>query len=116
MQKTKSFIPGPISPQMASVQNTLGARNFSLLARNSARRHLNRHRQRLKCTFSFVMIILPANIINMQCHASALGKALQAVWNHLSAEIADLFSFQGHVDDGVWTIGEVNDSTGEGFV
>jgi len=36
--------------------------------------------------------------------------------NHLSAKISNLLSFQGHVDDRVWTIGEINDSAGKGFV
>jgi hypothetical protein len=63
-----------------------------------------------------MMIILPPNIINMQRHAGALGKALQAVWNHLGTKVSYLLSFQGHVDNRIWAIGKVDNSTGESFV
>jgi len=40
-------------------------------------------------------------------HTRALREAVQAVWNHLAAKIADLLAAQTEVADAVGAVGEV---------
>lgn len=63
-----------------------------------------------------MMIILASYTINMQRDPRILRKALHAMRDHLTAQIADLLTLETEFDDCVGTVGEVDDGAGEGFV
>jgi hypothetical protein len=56
-----------------------------------------------------VVIIITVSTTNMQRHTRSLGKALQTVRDHLSAEIADLLALEAEVNDCPRPAGEIND-------
>lgn len=99
-----------------SAQSALGARNLSLSALNPSRSHADSHGQRLERTLSPVVVVVAAQAVDVQRDARGLGKALQAVGDHLAAEIAELLALEAQVDDGVGPVGEVDDGAGEGLV
>ena len=80
------------------------------------RRHTHRHRQRLERALRPMMIVLAPQTVHMQRDARALGEALQAVRQHLGAEVAELLAAQAEVDDGVGPVGEVDDGARESVV
>lgn len=63
-----------------------------------------------------MVVVVAAKAVDVQRDARGLGKALQTVGNHLAAEIADLLALEAQVDDGVRSVGEINDGAGEGLV
>ncbi len=71
-----------------SAQCTLGAGNLALLAGNPGGSHANGHSKSLKRTLSPVVVVVTAQAVNVQGDASGLSKALQAVRDHLAAELA----------------------------
>ena len=52
----------------------------------------------------------------MNCRPARLGKTMKHMGNHLCAQIPDLLAGEGQFDDGVGTVGQVNDAEAEGFV
>lgn len=103
-------------PVILSAQSALGARNLSLSALYPSRSHANSHRQRLERTLSPVVVVVAAQAVDVQRDARGLGKALQAVGDHLAAEITELLALEAQVDDGVGPVGEIDDGAGEGLV
>lgn len=65
-----------------------------------------------------MMIILPLEHIHVQRDARIERKALQAVGDHLGAQVADLLSLEAGVEvgDEVGAVGEIDDGAGEGLV
>jgi hypothetical protein len=63
-----------------------------------------------------VVVVVTVQAVNVQCDTSTLSKALQAVRNHLSAELAEPLSLQAKVNNGVGTVREVDDGAREGLV
>ena len=70
----------------------------------------------LEGTLGPVVVVVAAYAVNVQCCAAGLGKALQAVGNHLAAQVADLLAAQAQVTDAVGAVGEVYYGAREGFV
>ena len=62
------------------------------------------------------MVIIPPQAIHMQRDAGGLRKALQAVRDHLGAEVADLLALQAQVHDAVGPVRQVDDGAAEGLV
>ena len=93
----------------ALIQHPLGTHHLSLPPGNPARRHPNRHGQRLKRTLSPVVVIVASYTINMQRDTSALREALQTMRQHLGAQIADFLALQTKVYHGVGPVGEIDD-------
>jgi hypothetical protein len=52
----------------------------------------------------------------MECNAGSLGKALQTVRHHLTAQLAEPLAFKTELDDAIGTVREIDDGAGEGFV
>lgn len=52
----------------------------------------------------------------MECHSCTLGKALQTVRNHLSAQRSEPLSLEAKVDNTVRSVGQIDDGAGQGFV
>lgn len=71
-----------------SAQCTLGAGNLTLLASNPGSSHANSHSQSLKGALSPVVVVITAQAVDVQGDASGLSKALQAMGDHLGAELA----------------------------
>ncbi len=63
-----------------------------------------------------MMVVIPPETIDMQRHPRGLRKALQAVRDHLGAEVADLFAPQAEVDDAVGAVGQVDHRAAESLV
>ena len=63
-----------------------------------------------------MVVIIPPQAIHMQGHTSGLRKALQAVRDHLGAEVADLFAPQSQVDNAVGPVREIDYRPAEGLV
>lgn len=99
-----------------STQCALGAGNLSLLARNPGRRHANRHSQRLEGTLSPVVVVVAPQTVDVDGEASGLSKALYAVGDHLRAELAEELALEAQFDNGVRSVGEVDDGAREGLV
>lgn len=99
-----------------SAQSALSARNLSLSALNPSRSHANSHRQRLERTLGPVVVVVAAQAVDVQRDACGLGKALQAVGDHLAAELAEHLALEAQIDDGVRSVGQIDDSAGEGLV
>lgn len=85
-------------------QSALGARNLALLAGYPRGSSLDSDSKSLKGTLSTVVIIVTVKAVNVQCNTSTLGEALQAVRNHLSAELAEPLSLQTKVNNAVGTV------------
>lgn len=62
------------------------------------------------------MIIITISATNMQSHIRRLRKALQAMGDHLRAQIANLLTLEAEVDHGPGAAGEIDDGPGKGFV
>ena len=104
------------APDSFSVKHTLGTRLLALPTLDPRRRHPSGHSQRLECALSPVVVILTTQAVYVQRNAGTLGEALEAVGNHLAAEVANLLAAQTEVDDGVGAVGQVNDGAREGLV
>lgn len=99
-----------------SAQSALGAGNLSLSALNPGSSHANSHGQRLEGALSPVVVVVAPQAVDVQGDTGGLGKALQAVGDHLAAELAEVLALEAQVDDGVRAVGEIDDGAGEGLV
>jgi len=97
-------------------QHTLSTRHFSLASNDRRARHPQRNRQRLERALRAVVVVVAVQAVHVHCHASALREAVQAVRDHLAAQVADLLAAQAQVADAVGAIGEVDYRAREGFV
>lgn len=104
------------SPLPLRAQRALGARNLALLAGHLARRQPHSHGQRLERALCPVVVVEAAQTVDVQRDACALRKALQAVRDHLAAEVANLFALEAELDDAVGPIGDVDDGARQGLV
>lgn len=80
-------------------QNSLCTRNLSFPSNNRTARHPDANSQRLERTLRPVVIIVPPNTINVHRNTRALRKTLQTMWNHLAAQIANLFPLETEIYD-----------------
>lgn len=63
-----------------------------------------------------MVVVLAAQAVDVKCNPRTLCEALQAVRDHLAAEIADLLALQAEIYDAVGPVRKVDDSATEGFV
>jgi hypothetical protein len=70
----------------------------------------------LEGTLGPVVVVVAAYAVHVQCSAASLGKALQAVGNHLAAQVAQLLPLQPQVGDTVGAVAEVDDGARQSLV
>jgi hypothetical protein len=63
-----------------------------------------------------VVVVVAVQAVDVHGDARALSEAVQAVRDHLAAEVADFFAAQAQVADAVGAVREVDDGAREGFV
>jgi hypothetical protein len=63
-----------------------------------------------------VVVIIASDNIHVHCHARTLGETLQTMRQHFGAQVAELLTVELQVGDAEGTVGQVDDSTSEGFV
>ena len=97
-------------------QHTLGTRHLSLAPNNRRARHPQCNSQRLERALRAVVVVVAVQAVHVHRHAGALREAVQAVRDHLAAQVADLLAAQAQVADAVGAVGEVDDGAREGFV
>jgi hypothetical protein len=90
-------------------QHTLSARHLSLPSNNRRTRHPQRNSQRLERALRTVVVVVAVQAVDVHGDAGSLREAVQAVWNHLAAEVADFLAAQAEVADAVGAVGEVDD-------
>ncbi|KAH6611547.1 hypothetical protein Trco_001567 [Trichoderma cornu-damae] len=101
---------------MTIAHRALGAGDLSLLSLDPGGRHADRHGQRLEGALGPVVVVVAPQAVDVQGDAGGLGEALQAVGDHLCAELAEELAPEAQVDDGVGPVGEVDDGSREGLV
>lgn len=79
-------------PNVNLIQHTLGAPNLTLPLLDNSGRMPYSHGKCLERTLSPVVIIVSPEAIHMQRSSRCLGKALQAMRNHLAAQVTNLLS------------------------
>lgn len=70
----------------------------------------------LEGTLGPVVVVVAAYAVHVQCCAASLGKALQAVGDHLAAQVAQLLPLQPQVGDAVGTVAQVDDGARQSLV
>jgi hypothetical protein len=63
-----------------------------------------------------VVVVVAVQAVHVHGDAGALREAVQAVRDHLAAQVAELLAAQAQVADAVGAVGEVDDGAREGFV
>lgn len=63
-----------------------------------------------------MVVVVAAKAVHVHRDAGALRKAVQAVRDHLAAQVADLLAAQVQLADAVGAVREVDDGAREGFV
>lgn len=69
----------------------------------------NRNSQSLERTLSTVVVILAVRTANMQSDTRRLGETLQAMGNHLGAQVADLLTPKTEINHRPRPAGEIDD-------
>lgn len=57
------------------------------------------------------MVVIASNAVHVHGECCRLGKALEEVRNHLTAQIADFLPLQTQIDYGEWPSRQIDDST-----
>ena len=76
----------------------------------------DRNRQCLERTLGAVVVVVAVRAANMQSHIRSLRKALQAVRNHLGAQVANLLTTEAQVDNRPRSAREIDHGPGESLV
>lgn len=63
-----------------------------------------------------MVVIVPPEAVYVQGDAPGLGEALEAVGDHLAAQVANLLALQAQVDDREGPVGQVDDGARQGLV
>lgn len=63
-----------------------------------------------------MVVVVAADAVDVHCDARALCEAVQAVRDHLAAQVADLLAAEVQFADAVGAVREVDDGAREGFV
>lgn len=99
----------PIPPlSILYAQRPLGAGNLALLAGDPAGSHLDSHRQRFEGALGAVVVVEAAQAVDVQRDAGGLGEALEAVRDHLAAQVANLLALQAELDDSEGPVRQVD--------
>ena len=97
-------------------QHALGARHLALAPNDRRASHPQRHGQSLERALGPVVVVVAAQAVDVHGDAGALREAVQAVRDHLAAEVADLLAAQAQLGDAEGAVREVDDGAREGFV
>lgn len=97
-------------------QHALGAGHLALATNDRRARHPQRDGQSLERALGPVVVVVAAQAVDVHGDAGALREAVQAVGDHLAAEVADLLAAEAQLADAVGAVGEVDDGAREGFV
>lgn len=98
---------------LKSLQHTLGANDITranLTSNPSGTSNPHCDSQSLEGSLSSMVVIISVSAANVKSHISSLSETLQAVCDHLSAQVANLLALEAEVDNGPRTTGEINDS------
>jgi hypothetical protein len=106
----------PSSSSTSLKQHTLRARHLALAPNDRRASHAQRHGQRLERALGPVVVVVAVQAVHVHGDAGALREAVQAVRDHLAAQVAELLAAQAQVADAVGAVGEVDDGAREGFV
>lgn len=63
-----------------------------------------------------MVVVVTAQAVDVQGDASGLSKALQAVGDHLGAELAQHLALETQVDNGVGAVGQIDDGARESLI
>ena len=89
---------------LISIQHALCTPDLTLPLLHYGCRVPDSDRKRLKGTLCPVVIIITAYAVNVEGGARRLRKALEAVRDHLAAQIANLLPLKTQLDDAVWPV------------
>ena len=103
-------------PPKHLVKHTLRTPNLTLPLLYYCRRMPDSNRQRFERTLRPMVIVVSSDAINMQRCPTGLGKALEAVRNHLCAQITNLLPLQPQIRNTVWAVAQVDNGAGQGLV
>ena len=56
-----------------------------------------------------MVVVISIGAANVKSHISSLSETLQAVCDHLSAQVTNLLALEAEIDNGPRTAGEIND-------
>ena len=101
---------------MNLIQDPFRTHNLALLPLYPTRSHPDRNSQRLERALRPVVVILAPDHVDVQGDGGALREALQAMRQHLAAQVAQLLPPEAEVDDGEGPVGQVDDGAREGLV
>lgn len=110
-----ALAPNPICIPLRS-QGALCAGDLALLACNSGRSLANSNSKSLEGTLCAVVVVITVQAVDVKSHTRALRKALQAVGDHLAAELAEPLALEAKVNNTVGSVGKIDDGAGQGFV
>jgi hypothetical protein len=82
---------------LSGTQRSLRTRHLPFPPRNPRSSLSNRNCQSLKRTLRSVMIIITPQAIHMNSDSRRLRKTLQAMWNHLTAQVSDFLPLQPQI-------------------
>lgn len=100
----------------SSSQGAFGTGNLALLAGHARDSHLDGDGQGLEGALGAVVVVVAVEAVDVEGDAGALGEALEAVGDHLAAQLAEELALEANVDDAVGAVGEVDDGAREGLV
>lgn len=103
-------------PTFLYAERSLGARNLTLATRHPTSSLPRGNRKRLERALGSVVVVVAAEAVDVHGDAGSPGKALDAVGDHLGAEVTNLLALQTKVDDGEGTVRQIDDGTAEGLV
>lgn len=104
---------------MNPLQNTLGADDVTsthITGNATLASIANRHGESLERALRAVVVVIAVCAADVQGDTGSLCEALQAVRDHLGAQIADLLALESEINDCPRATGEIDDSPGERFV
>lgn len=89
-------------------QCSLGARHLALLAGDPAGGGLDGDGEGLEGALGAVVVVEAAEAVDVDGDAGGLGKAVDAVGDHLAAQVANLFALEAELDDGEGPVRQVD--------
>lgn len=95
---------------LTSIQHALCTPNLTLPLLHHGCRMPDSDCKRLEGTLCPVVIVVTAYAVNVEGGARRLRKALEAVRDHLAAQIANLFPLKTQLNDAIWPVRQVDDS------
>lgn len=104
---------------MNPLQNTLGANDVTsthITGNATLASIANRHGESLERALCAVVVVITVCAADVEGDTGSLCEALQAVRDHLGAQIADLLALEAEINNRPGPTGEIDDSPGKRFV